>query len=56
MKFRISTIRQCDMIYVLENGEFVESGSHEKLITNTNGIYYDLYNKIFLYQNMSEKI
>lgn len=47
----MSTIRQCDMIYVLEKGEFVESGPHYKLILNSNGIYYDLYNKIFLYQN-----
>jgi len=46
----MSTIRQCDKIFVLEKGHFIESGSHDKLIMDSNGIYYDLYNKIFLYQ------
>lgn len=39
------------MIYVLDKGIFAETGPHEKLISNTNGIYYDLYNKMFLYQH-----
>ena len=47
----MSTIRNCDVIHVLEKGRIVESGSHDQLIKNSDGIYYDLYNKMFLYQN-----
>ena len=39
---RLGTIRRADRIFVLENGSIVESGSHEKLITE-NGRYRNLY-------------
>ena len=39
---RLNTIKRADMIYVLENGRIVESGTHEKLIT-ANGRYKNLY-------------
>ena len=39
---RLSTIRQADQILVIENGEIVESGDHEKLIEK-KGRYFDLY-------------
>ena len=38
---RISTIKHCDNIIVLDNGEIVERGSHENLIKN-KGIYYQI--------------
>ncbi|MCP4914350.1 MAG: ABC transporter ATP-binding protein [Oligoflexia bacterium] len=40
---RLSTIKHADCIYVLEQGEIVESGSHEELISQ-NGIYHALWN------------
>ena len=40
---RLSTVKNADTIIVLDNGEIVESGTHEELY-NLNGIYYNLYN------------
>jgi len=39
---RLSTVINADRIYAIENGEVVESGSHENLIAN-NSVYADLY-------------
>jgi len=43
---RLSTIRNADRIIVLVNGEIVEEGTHEKLISK-KGEYYRLYNLQF---------
>ncbi len=40
---RLSTIINADVIFALENGQVVESGSHSELIKN-NGLYYNLVN------------
>ncbi len=39
---RLSTVRHCDVILVLDEGRIVERGSHEALL-NTNGHYAMLY-------------
>lgn len=39
---RLSTVRNADEILVMENGEIVETGSHETLLKR-KGRYYDLY-------------
>ena len=39
---RLSTIRKADKIIVIDKGEVRESGTHEELMLNTNGMYYNL--------------
>lgn len=39
---RLSTVRNCDVIYVMDKGIVVESGTHEQLLENKN-IYYQLW-------------
>ncbi|MEA5509737.1 ABC transporter ATP-binding protein [Crocosphaera sp. UHCC 0190] len=39
---RLSTIRDVDRIFVLKQGEIIESGTHEELLDN-NGLYHSLY-------------
>lgn len=39
---RLTTIRNADIIYVLDRGEIVESGTHDKLM-QSSGAYYNLY-------------
>lgn len=44
---RLSTVKNADMIFVLRQGEIIETGTHESLIRQ-NGYYYNLYSTTFL--------
>ena len=40
---RLSAVRECDFIIVMENGEILERGTHEELLKIVNGRYAHLY-------------
>lgn len=46
---RLSTIREADLILVMDSGKIVEQGNHETLLEK-RGAYYDLYNSQFAVQ------
>jgi ATP-binding cassette subfamily B protein len=50
---RISTVKDADLIVVLQNGEIVERGTHDELVA-INGIYADLHQKQLLEQQLEE--
>ena len=43
---RLSTIRDADLILVMKDGNIIEQGSHEDLLSK-NGFYAELYNSQF---------
>ena len=43
---RLSTVKNADVIMVLDHGRIIERGSHEKLLAE-KGIYYQLYTGAF---------
>ena len=43
---RLSTVRNANVILVLEHGEVVERGSHQDLLAQ-RGEYYQLYHGMF---------
>ena len=48
---RISTVKAADLIVVLEDGEIVERGTHEKLLA-LNGIYASIHEKQLLQEEL----
>lgn len=50
---RISTIKDADRIYYLEDGKITETGTHEELLAE-NGKYTAMYNKQILEQELAE--
>ena len=43
---RLSTVRNADQVYVLEDGHIVEQGTHEELLAR-EGAYSELYARQF---------
>lgn len=43
---RLSTVRNSDLISVLDHGQIIERGSHDELIAR-RGYYYQLYTGAF---------
>ena len=43
---RLSTIKNADLILVLQHGDIVEQGTHEELLS-LGGAYAELYNSQF---------
>ena len=43
---RLSTIKNADLILVMDNGDIVEQGTHKELLKK-QGFYYQLYNSQF---------
>ena len=39
---RLTTVRNCDIIFVMDKGNIVESGSHDELLAK-NGLYKSLW-------------
>jgi ATP-binding cassette subfamily B protein len=48
---RLSTVKHCDTIYMLEHGKIVESGNHDELISK-NGAYASMYRKQLIEQEL----
>ncbi len=44
---RLSTVQHADRIIVLEEGNIVETGTHDNLLNKENGFYKNLYNSQF---------
>jgi len=50
---RISTVKDSDKIYVLDNGTIAEEGTHDQLVLH-GGIYADMYYKQLLEKELEE--
>lgn len=44
---RLSTIKNADIILVMNKGNIIEQGTHDELLKK-KGFYYNLYNSQFL--------
>jgi len=52
---RLSTIRNADIILVLEKGRVIEQGCHDDLVKNERGPYSNLVQRQMKAQNKLEK-
>ena len=41
---RLSSCRFCDVIAVFDKGQIIQNGTHDELVANTEGKYYELWN------------
>jgi ATP-binding cassette, subfamily B, multidrug efflux pump len=51
---RISTIKDCDKIIVLDEGSILEEGTHEELLRNKS-LYFELYEKQLLEEEITKE-
>lgn len=51
---RISTVKDCDQILVVDNGQITERGDHRTLL-NQNGLYASMYRRELLSQELEEQ-
>ncbi|AIO19080.1 Heterocyst differentiation ATP-binding protein HepA [Candidatus Izimaplasma bacterium HR1] len=49
---RMSSCRFCDNIIVFNKGEIIQSGNHEKLLSNQKGLYHNMWSAQAKYYNM----
>ena len=42
---RLTTIKNCDCIFVMEKGHIVEVGNHSELVERQDGVYRNLWNQ-----------
>jgi len=49
---RISTVREADLICVLDEGQIIEQGTHEELL-GLGGEYADLYERQLLEEELA---
>jgi ABC-type multidrug transport system fused ATPase/permease subunit len=42
---RLSTVRNCDIIFAMKHGVIIEQGSHEELLAIPNGYYKQLWER-----------
>lgn len=51
---RLATIRKVDHIFVINHGKIIEQGTHEQLLKNTEGMYYNLVKLQFSLEEVFE--
>ena len=43
---KLRSVMECDRIFVFEHGEVVESGSKDELLSNQEGVFYEMWSKM----------
>jgi ABC-type multidrug transport system fused ATPase/permease subunit len=52
---RLSTVRNSDVIYVVEEGRIIEQGGHDELVANEDGAYSALIRRQLNAQDKLER-
>jgi ATP-binding cassette subfamily B protein len=51
---RMASCRFCDNVIVFDKGKIIQSGNHDELLRNTEGLYYDMWSAQAKYYNTEE--